>query len=277
MAVIAMTREMGSLGRDVALGLAKSLGVELIQHELVEQVADKMHVRESAVNRFLEGRAGLLERWGINETELSLYTAEEILDVAERGNVLIRGWGATHVLRPVPHVVCVRVCAPMKFRARVLMDRIGLHDEDVAIKEIKHNDAAHARALSHLFHVDWTDPLNYDAVLNAERIPVASCVEVVEQLVGQPQFQETPESRAMLHDLKITAMIRAALRSNKTTSRPSPSFDIDLEPGTGRVTLTGVAFDREFRDEAEKVVLAVPGVTQVTNEVRVLETANIGP
>ena len=33
MTVITMTREMGSLGRDVALRLAGRLGLELVQHE----------------------------------------------------------------------------------------------------------------------------------------------------------------------------------------------------------------------------------------------------
>ena len=68
MAVITMTREMGSLGRDVALGLADRLGLELVQHELVEHIAEKMHMRESSVNRFLEGRSSLLERWESTRT-----------------------------------------------------------------------------------------------------------------------------------------------------------------------------------------------------------------
>ena len=51
MAIITMTREMGSLGRDVALGLADRLGLDLVQHELVEHIAEKMHMQEGSVNR----------------------------------------------------------------------------------------------------------------------------------------------------------------------------------------------------------------------------------
>ena len=152
MTVIAMTREMGSLGRDVALALAEELGLDLVQHQLVEHVADKMHLRENSVNRFLEGKAGLLERWGIDEKELSLYTTEEILQVATRGNVLVRGWGATYVLRKVPHVLCVRICASEASRVAVLMRRIGIDDPVVARKEILGSDAAHLRTMQHLFH-----------------------------------------------------------------------------------------------------------------------------
>ena len=66
-----------------------------------------------AVHRFLEGQPSMLERWKIDSKRLSRYTAQENLELAIKGNILIRGWGASYLLRSVPHVVCVRVCAPM--------------------------------------------------------------------------------------------------------------------------------------------------------------------
>src|SRR5262245_44432964 len=117
MAVIAMTREMATLGKDVTAGLAERLGLKVVHHELVEHdIAERSGMRESEVHRFLEGEASLLERWRIDRHKLSRYTAQEILELAAKGNVLIRGWGATFLLRKVPHVLCVRICAPMPFR-----------------------------------------------------------------------------------------------------------------------------------------------------------------
>jgi len=55
MTVIAMTREMGSRGREVALGLADRLGLEIVHHELIEQyLAARLNLTESAVHHFLE-------------------------------------------------------------------------------------------------------------------------------------------------------------------------------------------------------------------------------
>lgn len=270
MAVIAMTREMGSLGKDVALGLAEELGLDLVQHEIVEQVADKMHLGQSAVNRFLEGKAGLLERWGIDKSGISLYTTEEILDVAARGDVLIRGWGATYVLRPISHVVCVRVCAPLAFRARVLMDRIGISDEEMAIKEIKRNDAAHSRTMLHLFHVNWEDPLLYDIVLNTGKVSVEDCTKAIKGLVELQTFRETTESCTKLSDMKLEAKIRSALRGNPRTHETGPHFDVTVESQTGKVTLSGVAAVDDFKHEAESVVLSVPGVNEVDNQLTVM-------
>lgn len=203
MPVIAMTREMGSRGKDVALGLSESLGVEIVHHEVVEQhLADRLNVRESTVRRYLEGRSNPLERRRMAKKGLALYTAQEIFELAQQGNVLIRGWGATRLLRSVSHVACVRVCAPLDLRVRTLMSRLETDDADRALKEIKANDAAHAKTMRRLFQIEWEDPAQYDLVLNTERVPIESCVELIKQLVNQPSFQETPESQSRLAKLK---------------------------------------------------------------------------
>lgn len=67
-----------------------------------------------------------MERLRIDGTRMARYTAREIIEIAVKGNVLIRGWGATYLLRSVPHVLCVRICAPMPFRTRMLMKRLGI-------------------------------------------------------------------------------------------------------------------------------------------------------
>ena len=271
MTVIAMTREMGSLGRDVALGLANELGLELIQHELVAHVAEKMHVLESSVNRFLEGQAGFLERWGINESEFSLYTTEEILDVAARGNVLIRGWGAAYILRDVPHIARVRICGSFSRRVDVLMERIGVDDRNVAFKEIRKSDAAHARTMMHLFHANFEDPLLYDLVLNTDYVSVETCVALVRELASRADYAETEETRSKLEDMRLKHRVMTALHANDETKRSPPSFEVELVPGTGRVKLTGIAYHHDFRNEAERVVEPVPGVAGVDNEMAVVQ------
>src|SRR3954464_3564160 len=77
MPLIAMTREMGSLGKDVAARIAERDGRKVVYHEIIEPIASKMRLRKSHVERFLEGRSGLWERLTTDRTSLSIYTAEE--------------------------------------------------------------------------------------------------------------------------------------------------------------------------------------------------------
>src|SRR5919197_5491926 len=98
MAVIAMTREMATRGKDVAAGLAQRLALNVVHHEVVEHdIAERSGMRESEVHRYLEGEASLLERWRIDRKRVSRYTAQEILELAVKGDVLMRGWGATYL------------------------------------------------------------------------------------------------------------------------------------------------------------------------------------
>ena len=212
MAVITMTREMATLGKDVAAGLAERLGLTVVHHEIVERdIAERAGMRGSEVNRFLEGKTSLFERWKIDSKRLSRYTAQEILELAAKGNVLIRGWGASYLLRSVPHVVCVRICAPMAFREKVLMQRLGINDAAVARREIERNDSAHFGAMQKLFGGDWRDASLYAVVLNTAQVPVEHCVNQIAQLTEVQAFQETVQSRSALMDELILACVRDAL------------------------------------------------------------------
>lgn len=266
MTVIAMTREMGSLGKDVALALGTQLGLEVIHHELVERdLAERLDVGESDVHRFLEGQASLFERWKIDKTRLSRYTAEEILELASRGNVLIRGWGASQLLRPVPNVLCVRVCAPMRFRIRVLMDRLGIEDEGIASREIERSDAAHARTIQAFFAADWESPLNYDIVLNTERVPVEACAEQISRLAALPAFEETEASRNALADKLIEARISTLLDQHLGSAGERRGVQVTV--ASGNVTLSGATTSPMVRDTIEPLLREIEGVTAVDNQL----------
>ena len=152
MTVVAMTREIGSRGMQVAAGVAARLGLKIIRSEIVaDSVAERLGIEPSAFLRYMEGSASLVERWRINRQRLVHYTAEEILRVAQQSNVLIKGWGAATLLRDLPQVISVRVCAPMEFRVRVLMGRLASADAKAVRERIEHHDAVRARTMRAYF------------------------------------------------------------------------------------------------------------------------------
>ena len=271
MAVIAMTREMATLGKDVAAGLADRLGINVVHHELVEHdIAERSGMRESDVHRFLEGEASVFERWKIDSKRLSRYTAQEILELAVKGNVLIRGWGATYLLRSVPHVICVRICAPMPFREQVLMRRLGIKDDAVARWEIEGNDAAHNGTMQKLFRINWTDASLYAIVLNTARVPVEDCIEYIVRLAASTPFQETAQSRAALVGELILSRVRSTL-DQRFGSRVAALGGIDATVSAGKVTLTGATTDARLIAEAVRLVHSVEGVTGVQSQIAHLE------
>ena len=271
MPTIAMTQEMGSLSKDVALQLTQTMNLTVLRHEVAEQVAGKMHVPTSLINRLREGKAGLVERITTDQERLALYTAEQVLELANRGQVVIRGWGATCLLRPVPHVVCVRVTRSFKKRVEWLMENLKIDDREFAEVEIRRSDEAHARRMHQQFGVTWGDPLLYDLVLNTDRLTVEGCVEQIRLLTGRPEFQESPESHAILANLTLDARVRAALKKQTATQ----NVNVIIESRSGNVTLRGIVLNAEELTETEKIATAVAGVDSVTNELRVMASSRL--
>jgi hypothetical protein len=110
-----MTREIGCHGSDVAAGVAAELGMDIVNSEIaVSNVAGSLGVEQSTVQRYLDGSASIFERWQIDKRKLSRFTSEQIFRLAQRGNVLIRGWGTNALFRDIPQVISVRICAPIK-------------------------------------------------------------------------------------------------------------------------------------------------------------------
>lgn len=265
MPVIAMTREMGSLGKDVAAALAEKLGVTLVHHEIIDVLADKMRVRKSHVTRLLEGQASLLERLTADKTSLSIFTAAEICALAmKEGGAVFRGWGAAHVLRGIPHVACVRVCAPFELRTRRMMERLKTDDVARVEEEIRNSDEAQTAVIRRNFQVDWTDAMHYDLVLNTEKVSTARCVDEILGLVRSPEFAETEASRQALADLALQTRARAALRTDPSTR----SLRISVTADQGRLTLAGVVDKSEERGRAESIAGAVQGAVEVVNSLR---------
>jgi cytidylate kinase len=197
--VIAMTREIGSHGSEIAAQVAAELGLEIINSEIVApQVAGAMGVTASAVQRYLDGKATLFDRWQIDTKKLSQYTLDEILNLALKDNVLIRGWGAAALFQGIRGVICVRVCAPMASRVAAMMERLDAKDADAVRAEIESFDATHARAMRAAFNFDWTDALLYHIVLNSARVPMDECVKAVCQLAQRLSSQDEAATKKAL-------------------------------------------------------------------------------
>ena len=270
MPMIAMTREMGSLGRDVATRLAERMNRKVVYHEMIDQMANKMRVRKSHVARFLEGGAGLLERLTAEKTSVSIFTADETFRFLRNGETgVLRGWGATHLLRSVPHVVRVRVCAPIGLRIERMMDRLGTDDRSTVENEIVMNEEAHTAIARRHFGIDWRDPENYDLVLSTERLSVDECVDEVENMMRMPRFQETPESLRIVENLALEWGVRAALKRDPRTTRVS----IGVECRSARVRLFGMVDEQAQADGAVEVAAGFEGVSGVDSELKSAQSA----
>jgi cytidylate kinase len=273
MSVIAMTHEMGSLARDVALELAARLGLKSVQHEVGDHVAERLHVPKSLIRRLREGKAGFLEKFRADEDAEAVYAAEEVLTIASEGDAVIRGWGATCLLRPIPHIPCVRVTRSLENRVKWLMEHVDLDDPEVALLEIRRSDGAHATRMHERFGVTWGDPVLYDLTLNTDRVSIESCVQQIQHLLARPEFLETPASRARLANMTLEAHVRAALRDDPITH----DVRVTIEADGNRIALKGIVVSQPEREAVARVVQSVPSVSEVDDQLKLMAGSKMFP
>jgi len=259
-----MTREIGSHGSEVAAGVAAELGLEIINSEIVvADVAGRLGVEHSAVQRYLEGKASLFDRWQIDTRKLSRYTLDQILSLALKDNVLIRGWGAAALFQGIRGVICVRVCAPMAMRVRVMMERLGLDDGEGVRQEIARFDASHSHAMRAAFNFDWNDALLYHIVLNSAHLSIDDCVDAVCILARDHRFQDDSATKAALADKLLETRVHAALVEHIGGDMAT----ISVSAANGKITIAGATTDGALRARASKLARDIDGVQDIDNRI----------
>lgn len=188
MATITISRQLGSLGLDVARVLADQLRYRLVHRELINQAALRAGAPEMALATIDE--LGLLDLCPSQKDCEAYHQAvhQVMLELVAEGNVVIVGRAGQAILRGHPEVLHVRIIAPQKLRA----ERIAkLHKIPVrkALAQIEASDRYRKNYLQQFYKMDWDDPEQYDLVLNTARlVPIraATLVESALSSIVQP-------------------------------------------------------------------------------------------
>ena len=101
-----------------------------------------------------------------------------IRGLAHEGNVLILGRGGQVLLRDHPGALHVQTVAPFAHRVEEIMARYGLPRRD-AQNRVRASDRARFDYLRRYHNADWLDPTLYHLVLNADRLTVATAIDLI--------------------------------------------------------------------------------------------------
>jgi cytidylate kinase len=105
-------------------------------------------------------------------------TSETILHLAELGNVVILGRGGSVITARLPHVVNVRLVAPLEERV-AHMHHFDKLDRKHAMERIEREDNGRRRYLKKYFAKDIDDPLLYHLVINTGSVTLQEAAEIV--------------------------------------------------------------------------------------------------
>lgn len=182
--VIALGRQFGSGGREIGRKLGEALGFAYYDRELLTLAAKRAEVREELLadkdekaanpwlfKGFYEGGPKVKQGQSAEDVLYDMQS-EIILELAEKGDCIIVGRCADHVLES-KHVDCLRlfICAPFEWRVHHRMELENL-DEKAARALVEKTDAQREKYYTHYTGRPWGLPENYDICINSARLGI---------------------------------------------------------------------------------------------------------
>ena len=197
MPVITIARQFGAGGTSVGQMAARQLKADLLDRQLIAEVARRLELPEEEVEAQDEQPGTFLNRllialgsaspvptipaagaaWAPPYADPSFDPCRAVLEVTQQvikeaargGNVVIIGRGGAYILRDLEGALHVFLRAAEGTRLKTLMERFGLA-EDEARRRMKQTDANRTAYIRQVYGHHWTHPSHYDLVLDTGRL-----------------------------------------------------------------------------------------------------------
>ena len=265
MSIVAVTREIGSLGTFIGTEVAQRLAYDFIRQDITQEAAREYRVLEGRLVEAVEERPGLLEVVTHSARRYQAFVAAEVLDAALKERAVIIGRWSTFLLRGIRHAVRVRVCASLETRVERLMERLRV-DREEALRRIRANDEGVRARIRQVFDAEWSDPLLYDLTISTDRVSLETGVGQILDLVRAPEFQPTEASRLELENRALAARVRAALKAHRDTA----GVKVEVHAHRGRVRLAGTVGSEAELEAALRVARGAEGVKALEHGIAVI-------
>jgi cytidylate kinase len=178
MPVITISRQLGSLGCDIAHAVKEQLGYQIVWRELINQAAMRSGAPEVALAVIDElGLLGLSPSSSdIKAYRNSLQAVME--ELASTGNIVIIGRGGQAILRGRPDTLHVRLTAPVDIRTSRLAARQDISLQ-AAMAQIKASDRYRRYFVKRLYRITWDNPDLYDIALNTAHLQISAAANII--------------------------------------------------------------------------------------------------
>lgn len=267
MAIITISREMGSAGIPIAHRAAEKLGYTLVDGEAIQKVASDYGLTLEAIESADEKPPPFVEKLD-GKIEVDLHQIELIvLEYALKGNVIIYGRGGQDLLKDINSVFRVRIVAPFEERVERWAEREWL-DPDYARILVRKSDQQRAGFIKYYFDRDWEDPLNYDLVINTLRLTEETAVKLICDGVADQNLTEQKEARKKtLTDLIIRKKSEISILSIPEVE----GHHLHVETHDCVTTLSGHVHSEKERSEVREAAHGIEGTREVIDQLKVIE------
>ncbi len=202
MAVVTVSRLLGSAGDEIALKVSERLGYDLVDTGLIIEVAKRAGVSVDKVRNFDEKYQARVVEWlkgfisprmgkilaGENEhmdpATFIEYARTIILGLAEKGNIVIVGRASQFILKDNETAFHIRIIADDVFRTERIMRRHNISRQK-ALEMIHKSDNMRRNYIERYFHGDWTDAKVYHMIVNSSKLGIDETIDIIANAVEE--------------------------------------------------------------------------------------------
>jgi cytidylate kinase len=168
MAVITISREVGSGGAYIGHRAAQMLGYKLADKRVIETVFSQYSL--ARFEKVYEKAPGFWDHFDEMREGVVNFLNSVILALARHRDIVIVGRGGFAVLAPYSDVLHVRVQAPFDSRVRRLMGEKGITDLEEARNLVRQSDKTRISFVEFSYHVNWDSNAAFDLVINTGKV-----------------------------------------------------------------------------------------------------------
>jgi cytidylate kinase len=273
MAVITVSRQLGSLGTEIAREAANRLNYAFVEKERIGRMLVGYGFPESEVEKFDEKRAPLWDYLSIKRTKFLHLIRAVIFGFASKDNAVIVGRGGQVLLKDLPGTLHVRIIAPFEVRLRRLIKSEGLVEKHAA-EILRRSDSDSFGYIQSFFHVDWNDPTLYDLLINSAKVSMETAVQMIIDSARDQETQEGEERvKEKLSDLALSQKVEAKLMDILGVG----FRNLEVRAEKGIVVLRGGVVSQAKKEECERTTTGLEGVERLENQLWVDPYHRFGP
>jgi cytidylate kinase len=224
--VVTISRTFGAGGAPVGRELARRLGAEFLDRNIVAMAAQRAGISEEEARGYDERMPGVWQRVatvlatsgsefdlpvvpetqdvpGLGTEERLAHLTQAIIEEASAtGNAVIVGRGGAFILHGRPDVLHVQLHAPLDVRVRNLVGRVeeipdDARPDEASLRDLcRSMDARRAEYIRRLFRVDWLGMENYDLTIDTDRVGLMGAVDVIQSALAAVAARGTSSRQA---------------------------------------------------------------------------------
>lgn len=185
--IITISREFGAGAGEIGLKLAQELGYEYYDKELILMAAAKSNLDTQSL---IEWDEKVPVNFGFTQSLFDFYNKplsdkifavqkQVIREIAEKGNCVIVGRNANHILKEFDSCLHVFIYADFAWRLKRMKQKMEATTDLAATEKVKEVDKARKKYCSFYTNTVFGDNKQYDVTLNSSRLGLDTCFQTI--------------------------------------------------------------------------------------------------